>query len=130
MRKPLQLRPFDVVVALRLLQPAGTLSALGDELAASPSQVSFLRRHSSLRLLLFIVTAVRATDIGARRVRLLFTGPASRHTLYPSAAGGVAVTVVRPAGRRLIDALTKVATMNPEQSGFASLPGPDGGPSR
>ncbi|MBX3134388.1 MAG: hypothetical protein KF689_13480 [Gemmatimonadaceae bacterium] len=39
MRKPIQTRPFDVVVAARLLSPAGTLAEIADELAASASQV-------------------------------------------------------------------------------------------
>lgn len=46
MRQAAQTRPFDLVVALRLLQPAATLVVLGDELAAAPSQV-----HASLRRL-------------------------------------------------------------------------------
>lgn len=46
MRQASQTRPFDLVVALRLLQPAATLAVLGDELAAAPSQV-----HASLRRL-------------------------------------------------------------------------------
>ena len=41
-----QTRPFDLVVALRLVRPAGTLAALGEELAASASQV-----HAALRRL-------------------------------------------------------------------------------
>lgn len=40
------LNPFDVVVALRLLRPAGTLASLADELAVVPSQV-----HAALRRL-------------------------------------------------------------------------------
>jgi hypothetical protein len=35
--------PFDVVLAIRLLSPAGTLTALAEELAVAPSQV-----HASL----------------------------------------------------------------------------------
>jgi DNA-binding Lrp family transcriptional regulator len=38
-RKALQTRPFDVVLALRLLKPAGTFTILAEQLAASPSQV-------------------------------------------------------------------------------------------
>ncbi len=38
--------PFDVVLALRLTSPAGTLTEIGDELAVAPSQV-----HASLRRL-------------------------------------------------------------------------------
>lgn len=38
--------PFDVVLALRLLEPAGTLAQLASELAVVPSQV-----HTSLRRL-------------------------------------------------------------------------------
>lgn len=41
-----QTRPFDLVVALRLLQPATTLAVIADELAASASQV-----HASLKRL-------------------------------------------------------------------------------
>lgn len=41
-----QTRPFDLVVALRLLQPASTLAVIADELAASASQV-----HASLKRL-------------------------------------------------------------------------------
>jgi hypothetical protein len=41
-----QTRPFDLVVALRLLKPAGTLAAIAEELAAAPSQV-----HTSLKRL-------------------------------------------------------------------------------
>lgn len=44
--KATQTRPLDLVVALRLLQPAGTLALIADELALSPSQV-----HASLRRL-------------------------------------------------------------------------------
>jgi hypothetical protein len=39
MRKAPQTRPFDIVVAARLLAPGGTLTELADELAASASQV-------------------------------------------------------------------------------------------
>lgn len=39
MRKAPQTRPFDIVVAARLLSPAGTLLELAEELAASASQV-------------------------------------------------------------------------------------------
>lgn len=46
MRQAPQTRPFDVVVALRLLKPATTLAALAEELAASPSQV-----HAAIRRL-------------------------------------------------------------------------------
>lgn len=46
MQQAPQTRPFDLVVALRLTKPAGTLAAIGDELAASPSQV-----HAALRRL-------------------------------------------------------------------------------
>lgn len=38
--------PFDVVLALRLISPAGTLAHLSDELAVAPSQV-----HAALRRL-------------------------------------------------------------------------------
>jgi hypothetical protein len=41
-----QTRPFDIVVALRLLQPSATLAVLAQEVAASPSQV-----HAALRRL-------------------------------------------------------------------------------
>lgn len=41
-----QTRPFDLVVALRLLQPATTLAVIADELAAAASQV-----HASLKRL-------------------------------------------------------------------------------
>jgi hypothetical protein len=41
-----QTRPFDLVVALRLLQPATTLASIADEIAAAPSQV-----HASLKRL-------------------------------------------------------------------------------
>lgn len=46
MPKPQQTHPFDVVVAMRLLKKPATLAVLGDELAASPSQV-----HAALRRL-------------------------------------------------------------------------------
>ncbi len=46
MPKAAQTRPFDVVVALRLTAPAGTIAALAEELAAAPSQV-----HAALRRL-------------------------------------------------------------------------------
>lgn len=46
MQQAPQTRPFDVVVALRLLQPTATLAVLAHELAASPSQV-----HAALRRL-------------------------------------------------------------------------------
>lgn len=39
MRKAPQTRPFDIVLALRLLKPAATFTVLAEQLAASPSQV-------------------------------------------------------------------------------------------
>lgn len=52
MQQAPQTRPFDIVVALRLTQPAGTLTAIGDELAASASQIhAALRRLDSAGLL-------------------------------------------------------------------------------
>ena len=45
--------PFDVVLALRLIRPAGTIVAIGEELAVAPSQVhaalARLRRADLLR---------------------------------------------------------------------------------
>ncbi len=46
MQQAPQTRPFDIVVALRLLQPPATLVVLAHEVAASPSQV-----HAALRRL-------------------------------------------------------------------------------
>ncbi len=43
MQRPERLGPFDVVVALRLARPAGTLAQLADELGVVPSQI-----HSAL----------------------------------------------------------------------------------
>lgn len=43
MAKALRTHPFDVVLAVRLLQPAGTLAPLADELGVAPSQI-----HASL----------------------------------------------------------------------------------
>lgn len=52
MRQAQQTRPFDLVVALRLLRPAGTLAQLGEELAASASQVlASIRRLDTAGLL-------------------------------------------------------------------------------
>ncbi len=39
MPKALRTHPFDIVVAIRLLQPAATLAPLAEELGVSPSQV-------------------------------------------------------------------------------------------
>ena len=61
MRQASQTRPFDIVVALRLIRPAGTLAAIGDELAASPSQV-----HAALR---------RLTDAGLLKPESRATNP-------------------------------------------------------
>lgn len=46
MPKAAQLRPFDIPVAIRLLRAAGTLAAIAEDLAASPSQV-----HAALKRL-------------------------------------------------------------------------------
>lgn len=39
MPKPTQTKPFDVVVALRLLRPASTIAEIAADLCAAPSQV-------------------------------------------------------------------------------------------
>lgn len=39
MPKAAQTKPFDVVVAVRLLRPASTLASIADDLASAPSQV-------------------------------------------------------------------------------------------
>lgn len=39
MPKPAQTKPFDVVVALRLLRPAATIASIAADLCAAPSQV-------------------------------------------------------------------------------------------
>lgn len=39
MPKASQTKPFDVVVAVRLLRPAGTLASIAEDLASAPSQV-------------------------------------------------------------------------------------------
>ncbi len=46
MPKPTQTRPLDLVLALRLTEPGGTLAGLAEELALAPSQV-----HASLQRL-------------------------------------------------------------------------------
>lgn len=52
--------PFDIVVALRLTSPAGTLVAIADELGVAPSQVhTAVRRLGAAGLLR---TGVRATN--------------------------------------------------------------------
>ena len=43
MAKALRTHPFDVVLAVRLLQPVGTLAPLAEELGVAPSQI-----HASL----------------------------------------------------------------------------------
>ena len=52
MRKAPQTRPFDIVLALRLLKPAGTFTVLAEQLAASPSQVYAAARRLELAGLL------------------------------------------------------------------------------
>ena len=46
MARALQTKPFDVVVAIRLLRPAATLAQIATDLASAPSQV-----HASLKRL-------------------------------------------------------------------------------
>lgn len=83
MQQTQQTRPFDLVVALRLTKPSGTLAAVGEELAASASQI-----HASLRRL--ELAGLLRPDSRATNARALlefltggvrFAFPAQRGTL-------------------------------------------------
>jgi hypothetical protein len=106
MPKALQLHPFDVVVALRLTAPAGTLAAIGEELAASPSQIHAAIRRLELSGLLR--SAHRATNT---RGLLEFLATGVRYA-FPAARGplreGIPTAYSAPPLNAVIDALDAV----------------------
>jgi hypothetical protein len=83
MAQPVKLHGFDVVLAIRLLKPAGTLAQLADELAVVPSQI-----HASAKRL-EVAGLVRP---GTRN--------ANRHALQEFIEHGVRYAFPAQAGRR------------------------------
>lgn len=101
-----QTRPFDLVVALRLVRPSGTLLSIGEELAASASQV-----HASLRRL--EAAGLLKPDSRATNVRALLEFLASGvRFAFPAQRGplrdGVPTAYSAPPLNTVVDALDVV----------------------
>jgi hypothetical protein len=87
MPKAARTQPFDLVLALRLLQPAGTLAPLAEELAVAPSQV-----HAGLRRLMLaglLRPESRAANPRALGELLLF----GARYVFPAARGPIVLGV-------------------------------------
>lgn len=107
-----RLHPFDLVLAIRLLEPAGTLGAIAAELAVVPSQVhAAIRRlrqaglaHTDRRSTLhralseFVLAGVRYA-FAAERGALVYGIPTAYSTLPLSALVDAVDVVVWPAPR-------------------------------
>ena len=119
-----QTRPFDLVVALRLLQPASTLAVMAEQLAASPSQVhASLKRLDAAGLLRPNTRATNARallEFLSGGVRFAF--PAQRGPLRD----GVPTAYSAPPLNAVVDAIDVVVWPAPNQPnvvrGFSVVP--------
>ena len=110
-----QTRPFDLVVALRLLRPATTLAGIAEEVAASPSQVhAALKRLDAAGLLR---TSARATNV---RALLEFLSSGVRFA-FPAHRGplrdGVPTAYSAPPLNTVVDAIDVVVWPAPGHPG-------------
>lgn len=101
-----QTRPFDLVVALRLLQPATTLAGIAEDLAASPSQV-----HAALKRLELAGLLKPGTRATNGRALLEFLANGVRYA-FPAQRGplreGVPTAYSAPPLNATVDALDVV----------------------
>lgn len=124
MTKAIRLHPFDIVVALRLLRPPGTLATMADELAVVPSQVHAAQRRLAVSGLLRIEG--RGTNPRALSEFLLagvrYAFPVQRGPLTEGVPTGYSAPPL--AGQfDALDALVWPATRHPQAvRGFAITP--------
>lgn len=124
MQQAPQTRPFDLVVALRLLQPATTLAVLAHDLAASPSQV-----HAALRRLDYAGLLKPETRAANPRALLDFLIGGLRYA-YPAQRGplrtGVPTAYSAPPLNATVDAVDALVWPTPDHPlavrGFSIVP--------